>query len=269
MPCRLAGWVVEGVAGHVGRWELTDQASIGATGITRALRRAARVRHAGQLLASGDRRMSRWALVVGGDRAPRPRGDWQRPAGEEGADDRLERGRLVLVEVVPGPPEVDQLGEGQGLAVVERAGPGQVVAGPLDDQRRGRQAGQRGSRVRLGPGGGRLGELVGVEAQPVQRRPRRSTLAVQRRSAVVVDPVVAGVHLGVTHEGVRRPRVDLQQGEQPRPPTPRETAGRADMAAAPTRATIPAMAAATTTRGTRSSAHALLATVRPVRGLPG
>src|SRR5918995_6994403 len=59
---------------------------------------------------------------------------------------------------------------------------------------------------------GRLGIIVSVEAETVEPRTRRLATAVQGRPRPVVDPVEAGIHLGVASEGMGRLRVNLQEG---------------------------------------------------------
>jgi hypothetical protein len=149
--------------------------------------------------------------VVAGDGGVGPGRLEEGPAGQERPHGGQEGGRLVLVAVVAGVVQVDQPAARRGTEVGQAGGPGQVVAGALDDQGRGVEAGQR--RAGVVPGaGGRLGELVGVEAEPVQGRPGVGVAAVGAGPAGVVDAVVAGVHPGVAGEGVGGPRVELQQG---------------------------------------------------------
>src|SRR5206468_2315381 len=59
--------------------------------------------------------------------------------------------------------------------------------------------------------GCRQREAIGVEAEPMQRRPMRESAAVQALSRAVVDTVEAGIHLRVAGERDRRPRVDLEE----------------------------------------------------------
>ena len=95
--------------------------------------------------------------------------------------------RFVLVGVVPGAVQVEEPGARQGLQVLLRGGPRQVIAASLDDESGDILPGEGGQELRVRRAGRGLGVVVGVEAQAVQLWSGRLALAMECRSGTVVD----------------------------------------------------------------------------------
>src|SRR5829696_7873296 len=152
-----------------------------------------------------------WPLVVVGHAAALVRTLRQRSAEQEGAHVRHVVVGLVLVGVVPGAVQVEELCVGQRLRVRDRRRPREVVAATLDHERRDALPFEVGQKVETGSPGRGLRVLVGVEADTVERRTGRFVAAVQRRPDSIVDAVLSGVHLEVVREGVGGLGVDLQE----------------------------------------------------------